>query len=351
MTTIEDLRLQYFEDCKEIIADLQEIDSEMELIDQKANLDILVEKIAFLKHCEENSLYFSAPEPVLEEEEKESEQELEEEIEEEKPAFNFEIAGPSIEEESETPNLEPEPNPEPEVGESIEAELAEETTENTIESEDLQTDFELAEDFEAPTAWEETQETIAESIPVTAELEVEVENQTEELLESTAEEIEMEESVEAQKVESKEVEELEVLNPTQTQQQAQAHRNEKKIKLAHIKGLSGSVRSLFDEEVLETTASSLQSHVPSKDFSDTESQNKSKERTHFKLDLNDRIAFSKILFDGSQSELNHTVNELNEFRDLAEAKDYLSQVYHKRDWKKVDEYAQRLWMLVENKFQ
>ncbi|MHA6696723.1 hypothetical protein [Chryseobacterium sp. A301] len=346
MTTIEDLRLQYFEDCKEIIADLQEIDSEMELIDQKANLDILVEKIAFLKHCEENLLYFSEPEPILEEVMKESEQELEEEIVEESPAFNFEIAGPSIEQESEISNLETESNPESEVGKGVEAELAEETTENAMESESLQTDFEFAEDLDASTSWEESQETIEESLPVKAEHEEEEENETLELMESSTEVIEQEESVEDQ-----EVDELEVLNSTQVQQKAQAHRIEKKIKLAHIKGLTGSVRSLFDDDALDTTPTSLQSHVASKDFSDIETQNKSKERTHFKLDLNDRIAFSKILFDGSQSDLNHTVNELNEFRNLAEAKDYLSQVYHKRDWKKVDEYAQRLWMLVENKFQ
>lgn len=75
-----------------------------------------------------------------------------------------------------------------------------------------------------------------------------------------------------------------------------------------------------------------------------------KVKPEFRLDLNDRIAFSKMLFNGSQSDLNETVAHLNGFRNLEEAKEYLSDLYYERKWSKVDEYAQRLWILVENKF-
>ena len=37
-------------------------------------------------------------------------------------------------------------------------------------------------------------------------------------------------------------------------------------------------------------------------------------------------------------------------RTLEQAKEYLSEVYYEKGWEKVDEYAQRLWSLVENKF-
>ena len=50
------------------------------------------------------------------------------------------------------------------------------------------------------------------------------------------------------------------------------------------------------------------------------------------------------------AELNEVVAKLNSFKKLDQAKDYLSDVYYERNWQKVDEYAQRLWSLVENKF-
>lgn len=138
----------------------------------------------------------------------------------------------------------------------------------------------------------------------------------------------------------------------------EAYQQEKKIKLAHIKGLK-AVQTLFDDDHLERTIPSektpsaekkedtgsiLKTNIPT-DFMEAE-----KKKPEFKLDLNDRIAFSKTLFGGSQSELNEVVNNLNSFRTLEEAKEYLSDLYYAKKWSKVDEYAQRLWILVENKF-
>ncbi|MBB6371295.1 hypothetical protein HNP36_002371 [Chryseobacterium shigense] len=136
-----------------------------------------------------------------------------------------------------------------------------------------------------------------------------------------------------------------------------AYQREKKIKLANIKGLK-AVQTLFDDdpleretpqekpvpEVKEEQGSILKTNIP------TNFMEADKVKPEFRLDLNDRIAFSKMLFDGSQSDLNETVTRLNGFRNLEEAKEYLSDLYYERKWNKVDEYAQRLWVLVENKF-
>lgn len=136
-----------------------------------------------------------------------------------------------------------------------------------------------------------------------------------------------------------------------------AYQQEKKIKLANIKGLK-AVQTLFDDdplereipkekpapEVKEETGSILKTNIP------TNFMEADKVKPEFRLDLNDRIAFSKMLFGGSQSDLNETVSRLNGFRNLEEAKEYLSDLYYERKWSKVDEYAQRLWILVENKF-
>ena len=134
--------------------------------------------------------------------------------------------------------------------------------------------------------------------------------------------------------------------------QTQAESHDKKFKLAHIKGLK-IAKSLFDDDHLEeeekpvpvqTSGSLLKNNVP------TDYMEAPKPKPEFKLDLNDRIAFSQYLFNGSQSELNQVVSILNSFNSLEKAKEFLSDIYYERDWKKVDSYAQRLWTLVENRF-
>ncbi|WP_294310670.1 hypothetical protein [uncultured Chryseobacterium sp.] len=153
-------------------------------------------------------------------------------------------------------------------------------------------------------------------------------------------------------------EEREKLKSDESFENIEDYHHDKKIKLANIRGLK-AVQSLFDDDHLETglpaekpspvekredTGSILRTNMAT-DFMEAE-----KKKPEFKLDLNDRIAFSKTLFGGSQSELNEVVANLNSFNKLEEAKEYLSDLYYARKWSKVDEYAQRLWILVENKF-
>ncbi|KQT22283.1 hypothetical protein ASG31_02785 [Chryseobacterium sp. Leaf404] len=138
----------------------------------------------------------------------------------------------------------------------------------------------------------------------------------------------------------------------------EAYRQEKKIKLASIRGLK-NIQTLFDDDPLERETplekveipvvkedrgSLIKTNIPT-DFMEAE-----KAKPEFKLDLNDRMAFTKMLFGGSQSELNEVVNNLNSFKNVEDAKEYLSDLYYSHKWEKVDEYAQRLWILVENKF-
>ncbi|MCB4236141.1 hypothetical protein LDL59_16825 [Kaistella anthropi] len=62
------------------------------------------------------------------------------------------------------------------------------------------------------------------------------------------------------------------------------------------------------------------------------------------------MAFTKHLFNGDPDELKKTIDQLNSYDNLEDAKQYLSDVYYAKNWNKVDEFAQRLWGLVENKF-
>lgn len=130
------------------------------------------------------------------------------------------------------------------------------------------------------------------------------------------------------------------------------HLEEKKFRLANIKGIK-KIQSLFGDDDLEEDA--LTSDLPTessivKSNVSTDFMEAQKPKPEFKLDLNDRISFSKMLFNGSQSELHEAVHKLNSFQTLNDAKEYLSEIYHEKNWKNADEYAQRLWNLVENKF-
>lgn len=137
-----------------------------------------------------------------------------------------------------------------------------------------------------------------------------------------------------------------------------AYHQEKKIKLAHIRGLK-NIQTLFDDDPLEreTPHEKVEIPVVKEDIGSliktnipTQFMEAEKPKPEFKLDLNDRIAFTKVLFNGSQTDLNDSIAELNRCKNIDEAKEYLSELYYDKNWEKVDEYAQRLWVLVENKF-
>jgi hypothetical protein len=132
---------------------------------------------------------------------------------------------------------------------------------------------------------------------------------------------------------------------------------ERKFKLANIKGLK-AVQNLFDEGPLEDVQKeNFQMNVKPHDVGSILKTNIStnfieveKKKSEFKLDFNDKVAFTKILFKGNEEELKLKIDKLNSFDNLEDAKQYLSEIYYDKDWQKVDEYAQRLWNLVENKF-
>lgn len=108
---------------------------------------------------------------------------------------------------------------------------------------------------------------------------------------------------------------------------------EKKFKIAPIKGLKPAAEFSVEPPQQESYH-----------------ENQPKSFKNFRLDLNDRIAFSNSLFGGNMQELDDVTEKLNEFDNLEDAKQYLSDIYYQKDWGRVDDFAQRLWILVENKF-
>lgn len=69
------------------------------------------------------------------------------------------------------------------------------------------------------------------------------------------------------------------------------------------------------------------------------------------VDLNDRIAFVKHLFDNSQEDFNRVLSQLNSFENEVEAKDFLlNHVKPDYSWGGKELYEERLLFLIERKF-
>lgn len=67
--------------------------------------------------------------------------------------------------------------------------------------------------------------------------------------------------------------------------------------------------------------------------------------------LNDRIAFVKHLFGGSQADFNRVLSQLNGFERLEEAENFLLQVVKPEyNWEEEEEYEERLLELIRKRF-
>ena len=69
------------------------------------------------------------------------------------------------------------------------------------------------------------------------------------------------------------------------------------------------------------------------------------------IGLNDRIAFVKILFGGSQEDFNRVVSQLNSFKTQKEAKKFINKmVKPDYDWADKEDIEERFMAIVERKF-
>ncbi len=366
MKELEDLQEKIFFECKNIIDTLSSVHTVEDILAKRGLADELLERISFLRVMEKNEDYFKhllkvKPasihiSPESDHEEIHSSEEIEEEVlftnelneykdseeyVEDKNSLNTENLIDTIDDKQEEPEVQKEI---PEVSNDIE---------NEEKWEEAETNF----SEEQPIVLESAEELEVSSFPSS-----EIETNENEVV---AEQIEIQPTAENMRGKISEIdkEPLAATEPNnlhsdedfgETMSKAS---EERKFKLAHIKGLK-AIESLFDEDVLgelekevpkektvvEVKGSLEKANMPI-DFMQAE-----KGRPEFRLDLNDKIAFTQKLFNGSQVELNESIRVLNSFKKLEDAKEYLSDLYYEKHWEKVDDYAQRLWLLVENKF-
>ena len=336
MQNLQDLQDKILFETKNILNSLSQIDTKEELLSKQDLFIEITDRIAFLRILENNKDFFIVEENAIISND----------------SFNFNrtedisLNQEDIEEEVQFTN---------EINNIEEEETIEEisvNSENLVEDNPPANDYEEIDEINSFLNDNEIEE---KEIPLVVEQEEP--NYQERVLQKEKEFLESEERrrtiVEFNK---EDLPQSIVTEPFEDENQDNSL-TERKFKLANIKGLK-AVQNLFDEDPLENiqqenfqmiekphdAGSILKTNI-STDFMEAE-----KKKPEFKLDLNDKVAFTKLLFKGNDEELKLTIDKLNSFDNLEDAKQYLSEIYYDKDWQKVDEYAQRLWNLVENKF-
>ncbi|CAM1359503.1 conserved hypothetical protein [Tenacibaculum sediminilitoris] len=87
----------------------------------------------------------------------------------------------------------------------------------------------------------------------------------------------------------------------------------------------------------------------------TKAESKKSLNDHFQktiqIDLNDRIAFVKHLFDGNQNDFNRVISQLNTFKTEKEAKKFINKMIKPDyDWSTKEVYENRLIEIIERRF-
>ena len=101
---------------------------------------------------------------------------------------------------------------------------------------------------------------------------------------------------------------------------------------------------LHDTISVEVAAELFEKPEAVKSVNDQKQQN-------IQIGLNDRIAFVKNLFNGSQEEFNRVVSQLNTIKTEKEAKKFINKmVKPDYNWSEQEEYEARFMALVERKF-
>lgn len=102
-----------------------------------------------------------------------------------------------------------------------------------------------------------------------------------------------------------------------------------------------------EEPLLEETLEEVEELIEEKKVS----LNDSLFKENIQIGLNDRIAFVKHLFEGSQEDFNRVLSQLNSFKTEKEAKSFLNKfVKPDYNWVNKEEYENRLITLIERKF-
>lgn len=249
----------------------------------------------------------------------------------------IESAGAEVEE----PIVESIPEPE------VEEEIVVHTLEDAEDSNET-----IQEEVEKPVNEEETIEEVSTEIEdVIEEAAEEIEDVVEEV-ESVVEEVETE-AEEAEKEIEKEVSDTVEEIEESVEEAAKEIEDTIEFITEDLFGNSEETKeeekvASLDEELKDTISvdvvADLFENTPKKSLND-------KLHGDIQIGLNDRIAFVKNLFGGSQEDFNRVVSQLNTIKTEKEAKKFINKmVKPDYDWSEKEEFEERFMAIVERKF-
>jgi len=134
------------------------------------------------------------------------------------------------------------------------------------------------------------------------------------------------------------------------------------VKQEKVSTVLNSETELKKEQALKQTLQAEFEHVisleetsnlfeNSKRVTNTKSINEAiMQHKNLQIDLNDRIAFVKNLFENSQEDFNRVISQLNSMETEGEALGFLKLIKKDYNWSGKEVYEERLLVLIERKF-
>jgi len=125
-----------------------------------------------------------------------------------------------------------------------------------------------------------------------------------------------------------------------------------------LRAIQFTLEEEFKDAISSDVATQLFQRV-TKESPEIETKKETKSRSlndslfnaNVQVGLNDRIAFVKYLFEGSQEDFNRVLSQLNSFKTEDEAKNFIKKfVKPDYNWSAVAEYEERLMDLIARKF-
>ncbi len=122
------------------------------------------------------------------------------------------------------------------------------------------------------------------------------------------------------------------------------HKQEQKVQNNELKGT-------LDDELQDTLSVDLMTELFTKVEPKKSLNDKLSDKDIIKIELNDRIAFVKHLFEGNESEFNKAVKTLNKAKKLTKAMEFVQEIKLKYGWT-IDKigYEERFIEIIERRF-
>ncbi len=139
------------------------------------------------------------------------------------------------------------------------------------------------------------------------------------------------------------IDEIEVVN-----QEIIIPKTEQKVPKEDLKVQKKPKKTSLEDELQDTLSVDVMTDLFTK--AETKKSLNDTLNSSIQIELNDKIAFVKHLFDGNKQDFDKTINNLNNAKTLSKAMDFVQELRLKYDWSEKIGYEERLIEIIERKF-